>query len=333
MRIFVFEYITGGGLLGAGLPPSLVREGELMLRALVTDLAALSGVECCITRDARLPATTLPADCRTVHHQAEFVRAWAESMATADAVWPIAPEHEDVLEGLSHAILAAGRPLLNSAPAAVQATAGKLQTIRLLEARGVPVVPTFGAGDRLPRLPGPWVLKPDDGVGCLGVRLCRDRDDLCRHWEQLPATPPFIAQPFIHGTAASLSLLAKDGEAALLSVNRQRIAVIDDALVLLGCVVNGLGAGDPRLRRIAGDVAAAIPGLWGYVGVDFIAAAGGPRVLEVNPRLTTSYVGLRESLNLNPAQLVLDLLAGGRPHQGTLGGLAIDVCLEYAGAA
>jgi predicted ATP-grasp superfamily ATP-dependent carboligase len=31
-------------------------------------------------------------------------------------------------------------------------------------------------------------------------------------------------------------------------------------------------------------------------------------VLEVNPRLTTSYAGLRDALGINPARLVLDLL-------------------------
>ena len=333
MRVFVFEYVTGGGLLGAGLPPSLVREGDLMLRALVADLAALDGVECIITRDARLAPPRLPADCRPVHDAADFPRVWAQALAGADAVWPIAPEHKGILEGISQAILAADRPLLNSRPAAVRTAASKLRTIRLLEAQGVPVVPTFGAADRLPPLPGPWVLKPDDGVGCLGIRLCRDRDSLSRYWEQLTQADTFVAQPFIQGTAVSLSLLAKDGEASLLSVNRQRIAVMDEGLILLGCVVNGLGAGDPRWRRLAGDVTAALPDLWGYAGVDLIAAAEGPLVLEVNPRLTTSYVGLRESLQRNPAGLVLDLLADGALRQGAVGGLAVDVCLEYAGAA
>ncbi len=333
MRVFVFEYVTGGGLLGTSIPASLVREGDLMLQALVSDLAALEGVQCLITRDARLGPPRVPADCRLVHHVAEFPQVWSETLAAADAVWPVAPEHQGTLEAISQAILAADRVLLNSSPAAVRTAASKLQTLRLLESQGVPVVPTFGMTDSLPLIPGPWVLKPDDGVGCLGIRLCRDQDALYRHWEHLADGPAFVAQPFVQGTPASLSLLVRDGDFVLLSVNRQRIAVMDEQLLLLGCVVNGLGSGDPRFRRLAGDVAAALPGLWGYVGVDLIATPDGPRVLEVNPRLTTSYVGLRESLGINPAALVLDLLAGDGLHQGAVDGLAVDVCLEVAGAA
>ncbi len=333
MRIFVFEFVTGGGLLGADLPASLVREGDMMLQALVCDLAAVAGVECIVTRDARLAAPRLTADCRLVYGPTEFPHVWAQTLAQVDAVWPIAPEMQGTLEAISRQILAAGPRLLNSTPAAVRTAASKLQTVRLLADWGVPVVPTFGRQDPLPMIPGPWVLKPDDGVGCLGIRLCRDRDALCRYWDQLADGRDYVAQPFVQGTAASLSLLVKDGEAAVLSVNRQRIAVMDDELLLLGCVVNGLGAADARFRRLAGDVAAALPGLWGYVGIDLIATTAGPLVLEVNPRLTTSYVGLRESLGVNPARLVLDLLSAGLPRPGLVGGLAVDVCLEVADAA
>jgi predicted ATP-grasp superfamily ATP-dependent carboligase len=43
--------------------------------------------------------------------------------------------------------------------------------------------------------------------------------------------------------------------------------------------------------------------------VDLIETAGGPVVVEVNPRLTTSYAGLRRAIGLNAAELVLGLPA------------------------
>ena len=59
-------------------------------------------------------------------------------------------------------------------------------------------------------------------------------------------------------------------------------------------------------------IAAAIPGLWGYVGVDLIDTPAGPVVLEINPRLTTSYCGLGGVLGVNLAALVVGLL-GSEP--------------------
>jgi predicted ATP-grasp superfamily ATP-dependent carboligase len=54
-----------------------------------------------------------------------------------------------------------------------------------------------------------------------------------------------------------------------------------------------------------------MPELWGYAGVDVMRCEQELRVLEVNPRLTTSYAGLRRSLGINPAALVLDLWRSG----------------------
>ncbi|NEV63638.1 ATP-grasp domain-containing protein [Thiorhodococcus minor] len=334
MRIYVFEYITGGGMLDTNLPPSLVREGDLMLRALASDLGSIDGIQCLITRDARLAPLRLAADCWSVRTPEQFAETWAEALDLADAVWPIVPEHQAALERVTEAILAAGKGLLNSRPHAVRATASKLQTLRLLEDAGIPVVPTFGPNDVLPDIKGRWVLKPDDGAGCLGIRVFKDRDALCRAWDRLDGACPCVAQPFINGTAASLSLVAKDGEAVLLAVNRQRVALMDETLVLLGCVVNGLDLTDERLHGLADAVAAAYPGLWGYVGVDLMLTPDGPLVLEVNPRLTSSYAGLTEALGLNPAELVLGLHDGQRPRRPESSpGLPVEICLEFAGVA
>ncbi len=72
--------------------------------------------------------------------------------------------------------------------------------------------------------------------------------------------------------------------------------------------MNGLASWQIPLAGLAQRVAEALPGLWGYVGVDFILSDAGAMVLEVNPRLTTSYVGRRKSIGANPAAWVLGLL-------------------------
>jgi predicted ATP-grasp superfamily ATP-dependent carboligase len=174
-----------------------------------------------------------------------------------------------------------------------------------------------------------WVVKPDDGVGCVGARICRSQDELALIAELAEAGEAFVIQPFIEGVPASLSLLCREGDVRLLSCNLQRVAVANDEFHLLGCIVNGITDDWARYARIARDIAVAIPGLWGLVGVDFIAAEQGPLLLEINPRLTTAYVGLKNSLGENPAALVLDLI-DGRALGPTKSGEAtpIEVSLE-----
>ena len=61
-RIFVFEFITGGGLAGQPrLPSSLLREGRLMRDALLRDACALPDVDITLLHDARLPPPDFPA--------------------------------------------------------------------------------------------------------------------------------------------------------------------------------------------------------------------------------------------------------------------------------
>ena len=66
---------------------------------------------------------------------------------------------------------------------------------------------------------------------------------------------------------------------------------------------------ESTLAPVAARIAKAFPGLWGYVGIDLIDSPAGPLVLEINPRLTTSYVGLAAAIGGNPAGMVLAMLA------------------------
>jgi len=102
-------------------------------------------------------------------------------------------------------------------------------------------------------------------------------------------------------------MLCCDGRARLLACNRQKVEITDGAFRFDGVSVNAVPDRDGRYAELASRVAQALPGLWGYCGVDFIETAGGPMVVEVNPRLTTSYAGLRRAIGVNPAELVLGL--------------------------
>ena len=309
LRILVYEHITGGGLADEPLPPSLAREGDLMLRALVDDLTALPGVTVVVTRDARLALLPAPAQTLVAHAGETLEGILQRGLAGADLAWPIAPESDRILERVCRFIEHAngcGTPLLGSSTAAVQIAASKFATAERLAAAGIGVVATTRDPALLAAEVDAIVIKPDDGAGCLDTRLHTRESAL--QWWATHVHGGHIAQPFVAGEALSLSLLCAGGEAQVLACNRQQVRAVDGALAFSGVCVNARPTGRSRYAALANGIAQALPGLWGYVGVDLIEAADGPLVVDVNPRLTTSYVALRRALGINPAALVLELL-------------------------
>lgn len=302
MKVFVFEFVTGGGYAGQALPDFL-DDGELMWRALIDDLIALPGMEVLTLRDARLAMPEQPGLTVVATDAARCRYDFTRCLDAADAAWMVAPESDGLLESLNRQVEAAGKRLLGCRPDAVRLAASKHATAARLAGAGVATVPTFATPDLLT---GAVVAKPDDGVGCEDTLLFADAA-AAQAWHDTHPCAVRVFQPYVAGASLSLSLLCCDGQAQLLSVNRQHVGLAGDRFEFHGVTVNAVDDGDGRYAALAARVAAAIPGLWGYVGVDLIAGAFGPMVLEVNPRTTVSYAGLHAALDCNPAQRVLAL--------------------------
>ncbi|HSD61200.1 MAG TPA: ATP-grasp domain-containing protein, partial [Burkholderiales bacterium] len=261
MKIFVYEFITGGGLAREPLPASLAREGDLMTQALARDLGDLPDVEVWMSRDPRLAPLGGVRTLRPAPGE-EPLAAYQRMIQTCDAAWPVAPETGGMLEAFSRATLQSGKALLSSRPEAVAVAGSKRATAQTLAARGIAALPAFLDGETLPDIPGPWVVKPDDGAGCTDtfVWLGRAR---AREWLAARGAG-FIAQPWIEGEALSLSALFADGKARLLTVNRQHLSLTNGRVALEALTVNAVPDAERRYARLAGGVARALPALWGY---------------------------------------------------------------------
>jgi predicted ATP-grasp superfamily ATP-dependent carboligase len=154
-----------------------------------------------------------------------------------------------------------------------------------------------------------WVAKPEDGAGCEGVQFFESIHDL-KNWIALDGRYlHYLAQPYQQGFAASFSMLCRNGKSWLLSCNRQHVKCEGNHFKLTGITVNGMLPYWQRFETIARKIAKMLPDALAYVGVDVIVDTEDNNkiyVIEINPRLTTSYVGLGEALACNPAKLVLD---------------------------
>lgn len=295
--VLVHEYVTGGGFGQEAWSADLLREARAMRRALAEDLAALEGVRVVLTHDERLTDEPGPWQLIGVKPGREY-DAVCGGLDQADAAIIVAPETEGVLT--ERASWLQGHPCrsLISSPAAVELAAEKWTLAHHFDRMGISCPPTLAIFNRA-ELPGfnefpyPAVLKPFDGAGCQRVFFVSDPADFPHDAEDdLPA----LLQAYVPGTPMSASfLVADDGKAVLVGVGRQRVGIEEGRLYYRGGVVP---AGSPEMAAEPARAIATIPGLRGWVGVDFIwnEASAQAYIIEVNPRLTTSYVGWRRHL-------------------------------------
>jgi len=297
------------------LPENLVIEGQLMLDAIVTDLLELEQIQLMVLRDARLAMPIfIGADgnyeCSLVTPDQGFQTIWQSAIQQVDAVLPIAPEAMGILTGLCADVENAGKLLLNSSSHAVQITSSKLETFRLLHRAGIPVIRTQLFNDALNISP-PWVIKPDDGVGCDNVVVIDDRQALNNFIEasipnDVDDMNELIIQPWVVGQAASLSVVFNDKNAFLLTYNKQLIETKQGRVFLNGCRIGEQTKHWALYQSWVKRIAECLPELKGYVGIDIIETEDGPVIVEINPRLTTSYAGIHKALGINPARIILD---------------------------
>lgn len=317
--LFVHEFVAGGGLAGAAQPTGLLSQGLSMLRALLDDLAGVAGRRVVTTVDARL-SLEFPREIDVVPVTPGSHGAIFQDLAgAARDVWIVAPETGGCLADLTEHATALGARPVGAEPDAVRLASDKLLLCQHLAEAGLPVPTTWPSAEVMTavrELGFPLVAKPALGAGCEGVGLARnwaELDDVLRRAREIGGTA--IVQEYIEGTAASASILCAGGRARALSLNGQDVHADRSFSYTGGHVPLRHSQADEALA-VACQACELIPGLAGYVGVDLILSDRGPLVVEINPRLTTAYVGLRAATAVNIAEMIFEVVERGHLPDG-----------------
>ena len=301
--VFVYEYCTALGLGRETSDPahSLWREGNAMRAAVVADFDRIPGVT----------VRTITG----VRPTADFMD-FAYLASKSDATLVIAPETDRLLNQRLHwAVEAGAKRILNSSESATNIAGDKAYLPDFWRGAGVPT-PLVISFDGEP-LDFPFVVKHRFGAGSVAVR----RIDTRTEWEALrrageldgvPASQ-LLVQPDVPGVAVSASFLVGPNCVVPLLPGFQHLSD-DGRFTYLGGEIPMPDGPTVRAVELARRAIDAVSGLAGYVGVDLILgdAADGSAdfAIEINPRLTTSYVGLRAMTDDNLMAKLWDVCAG-----------------------
>jgi len=343
MPVFVHEFFCSGAFEGDLGDSSLAREGLAMLAAIVDDFSkAGDDPTVLITLDRRLRGS--PAAARIgqqaqvtwVESTIEERRLFQEFAAACRATLVIAPETGGVLLERRQMTDAAGGRFLGPSREVIRLCGDKLRFCEHLNANAISTVPTspFDFSANFADYPFPIVVKPRDGAGSVNTFLIRDARELKVRRDEMIACfadggSEAIVQPFVDGRPLSTAALIgrEDHCIEVFPLGEQRISR-DGRFRYTGGRVpapNLSAQVAEQAAQLVADVCRSLPGLAGFVGFDLIASQGEPRVriLEANPRLTTSYVGYRRLTHDNLAARMLSVSAEAEPIDWRL---AVALC-------
>jgi predicted ATP-grasp superfamily ATP-dependent carboligase len=323
LRLLVYEHVSGGGFADEILPASVLSEGFGMLRTLISDFKA-AGHNVTTTLDSRIARLNppIPADWVVpVSSSREPQAKLRELSEQADAAYVVAPETDGVLQSLVEMMEQMGTISLNCSAAAIEKVSNKADFYEVMGRLGVSLPETglSSVTDELKKIKKtvrdrwgfPVVFKPSDGVSCGGLSVVKTEEQMAGAVAKIKETSSdkhFLIQELIEGTAASVNVFSTGSRVVPVSLNRQDVTL--ETPEACSSYIGGSVPFDHPLRAEAFEVAEKLvksaPGLRGYVGVDFVLTDEAAVAIEVNPRLTTSYVGVRRVVNFNPAQAIVD---------------------------
>lgn len=308
MGILIIEFVTGGGefLLEppAQFSKTLNQEGRAMRDSVALQLAQASDQTVRVfTTESQLGALDTSDDPRIervpIRNATSF---WKEleghSLSDTWALLIIAPESNGWLEQLTRQVESWGGRLLSPDSSFVRLCADKTQTLATLAQAGVPVPVTCVSQPR------DWIVKPRFGCGA---------EDVQRISGENP--PPEIefprdqwhVEPWVPGLPASVSCLCHGDRQFLLPPFTQCFSETPPKVYLGGEVLRDRDL-IRRAQTIARQAIRSLPTTRGYVGIDILLGDTAEQdvVLEVNPRMTTSWVGLSACLGNQLAEVLLN---------------------------
>lgn len=275
-----------------------------MLKALWQDLQVVPGVEVEVLLGEGWPAQ-IPVNrpCIPAHdHDTEFI----DRVVRNDAVLLIAPETDGLLLKYARLVEECDGTLLGPTPEGIELAGDKLALADHWHASKIPTAITMPYDELV--IPFPIVCKPRHGAGSQGIFVAKNRESLAR-----ADLHSMIFQPWLPGHPASVALLLGFPERFPLRSAFQVLSH-DGFFRYHGGMVPLPPPLEERALALAEKAVACVPGLQGYVGVDLVLgpAADGSEdyAIEINPRLTTSYIGLRALAETNLANAMLRVARG-----------------------
>lgn len=298
MKILLLEYAT------LTKDPKIMNEGYMILKTLSDSFHAIGEDVYYLSLNGKIDG--IKGD--PVYVKGGFMDFLERVSPNYDAALVIAPEKNNILYSLV-SIIENSTTNLGSPSDAIKICSDKLTTANILIKQNIktPVI-INNDKDKYDIRQGTikFILKPRFGCGSEGVKLVNGS-----YLSKKKVEDNDLLMEYIDGRHISSSLIMGDRRSLFLTLNEQLINFdsINNNITYMGGVCPYKCRSKEEwnsIMRLSNDIAK-IMGCRGYLGIDFVVSnnSNEPYVVDINPRPTTSIVGINRVINYEIADLLL----------------------------
>jgi predicted ATP-grasp superfamily ATP-dependent carboligase len=330
-HVFIFEFVSGGGFNQVDIPSSLFCEGFGMLRSIIADFKALD-FNIITTLDYRIYFLSNLLEVNTIHKveaKDNYLTIFKNQVRNCKYIFIIAPESSNILYKLTEIAKNYDKTILSIDLEGIKLGTSKILTYSFFKNYKLSTPKTYLIPlknkkldlefiiQKFKELKRPIIIKPEDGVGAESIYYFGSENQIREFFYGLDNSfeycRAYILQEFIDGRDLSISLIGNssylNSQITFLSVNSQDVEITN-----LKTKSEYFGGYTPvedqeeilnYLSKILNKID--LSKFIGYYGIDFIQKKNKTvHFLEINPRLTTSYIGLRNVIDINPVELIIN---------------------------
>ena len=186
--------------------------------------------------------------------------------------------------------------LLNSSLENIRRFSSKLKAYRNLKKKKISVVKVEKKIDNK----NIYISKPTFGAGSLDIKILESKNLIMKPKNR-------VIQKFHPGKKGSFVMLCSENNFQVLCCNEQIVDINKKKISQTGLIMGGLESYRKEIEKIGRQIYENFSGLFGYIGVDILLEENQWKIIEINPRFTSSLIGLEESYGINSLQKISKL--------------------------
>jgi len=291
LKILLLEYAT------LTEDPKIMNEGYTMLKTLSDSFYSINQDIYYLSKKGKIDGIKG----RPIDVKGDYFDFLERIAGKYDAALVIAPEKDNILYFLT-SIIEDSTINLGSPPDAIKLCSDKLITTNILMDRKIKA-PCILDHEKVYDIKTKFILKPRFGCGSEGVKLVDNDGYLSENIKE-----DSILMEYIEGRHISSSLIMGEERSLFLTLNEQLIRFNKEVTYLGGMVPYKTSKREwDTIMRLSKDVAE-IMGCKGYLGIDFVISnnSNEPYVVDINPRPTTSILGINHVIDYELAYLLMN---------------------------